>query len=304
MNRLAFGCALALALSIPSLASADTLVGTYELTGRYNNRRATAVNVRVEAAGWNKYRVIRRAKFTSSTYRHLPEFAWNSEVGEKHGNLLIVRYTLGAATSGGIAAGLSASPSDSAMLRALAQGNEIRAIYKFSSDRTKLREVVLNTTRRGDQSWWRSIKTSGEAIVEGFRPTSAPGRLSAAEFNRKSEEYMRQWYLDYLEGGYEDELLNASTAAERAAIQANWDEDKADDPAADAQGDELWEDHVDDIYDNDSPYRTVGGQPIPKSDVVVSGMSFFSNLAGIGLSKTFVFDRHTGLLLEEGDIQD
>jgi hypothetical protein len=304
MNRLAFGCALALALSIPSLASADSLSGTYEMTGRYNNRRNTAVSVRVESAGWNKYRVIRKAKFTSSTYRHLPEFTWNSEIGQQHGNLLIVRYSLGASTSSGIAGGLSGNPSDRAMLRALAQGNEIRAIYKFSDDRSKIREVVLNTTRRGDQSWWRSIKANGDAVVEGFRPTTAPGRLSQAEFDRKTLEHMRQWYRDHLRDGYESELADASTAAERAQIRANWDSDKADDPAADAEGDELWEDNVEYQYDDGEPYRDANDAKVPYEDVVVVGMSFYTELAGIGLSKTFVFDRHTGEVLEEGDIQD
>jgi len=304
MNRLAFGCALALALSIPSLASADSLAGTYETTGRYNNRRATAVNVRVEAAGWNKYRVIRKAKFTSSTYRHLPEFTWNSAIGEQHGNLLIVRYTLGAATSSGIAGSLSASPSDSRMLRALAQGNELRAIYKFSSDRSTIREVILNTTRRGDESWWRSIKTNGGAVVEGFRPASAPGRISQAEFNRRTEEYIRNWYQEYLKEGYEDQIANASDAAERDRLRRYWDEDKADDPAADAEGDEYWEDSVEEQYDNGDAYRDANDAKVPYEDTVVVGMSFFSNLAGIGLSKTWVFDRHTGEVLEEGDIQD
>lgn len=304
MNRLAFGCALALALSIPSLASADSLAGTYEMTGRYNNRRATAVSVRVESAGWNKYRVVRKGKFTSRTYRHLPEFTWNSAIGEQHGNLLIVRYTLEGATSAGIAGSLSANPSDSAMLRALDQGNELRAIYKFSTDRSQIREVVLNTTRRGDQSWWRSIKANGSSVVEGFRPTTAPGRLSQAEFNRKTEEYMRQWYQNYLKEGYEDQIANASDAAERDRLRRYWDEDKADDPAADAEGDELWEDHVEWQYDNDEPYRDANDAKVPHEDVVVVGFSFFTNLAGIGLSKTFVFDRHTGELLEEGDIQD
>lgn len=304
MNRLAFGCALALALSIPSLASADTLAGTYELTGRYNNRRGTAVSLRVESAGWNKYRVIRKGKFTSRTYRHLPEFTWNSEIGQQHGNLLIVRYSLGASTSSGIAGGLSSNPSDSAMLRALAQGNELRAIYKFSADRSEIREVMLNTTRRGDQSWWRSIKTNGNAVVEGFRPANAPGRISQAEFNRKVEEHLRQWYQDYLRDGYEDDIANADTAAERERLRRWWDEDKADDPAADAEGDEVWEDHVEYQYDDGQPYRDANDAKVPYDDVVVVGMSFFSNLAGIGLSKTFVFDRHTGEVLEEGDIQD
>lgn len=305
MTRLAFGCAFALALSIPALASADSFVGTYEMTGRYSNRRTTAVKVRVESAGYQKYRVERRAKFRSATYRHLPEFVWNSEIGEKHGNLLIVRYNLGVSSSGGIAGSLSATPSDAAMLRALARGNQIRAIYKFSSDRTKIREVAYNVTRRGDHSWYRWIKTNGEEVTEAFRPTTAPGRLSQAEFDRRTTEYMRQWYQDHLASGYQDELADASTAAERKRIQDNWDSDKADDPASDAQGDEYWEDHVEDLYDNDSPYRTVAsGQPIPKDDVVVYGMSFYTEMAGIGLSKSFVFDRHTGLLLEEGDIQD
>ena len=120
-RTLSLAGAFALALAIPSLASADTIVGNYELSGRYSNRRGTAVKVRVEGAGYRKYRVERRGRFTSRRYRSLPEFTWTSEVGELHGNLLVVRYTLGASARG-IADRLPTNPDQDEMLAALHEG--------------------------------------------------------------------------------------------------------------------------------------------------------------------------------------
>lgn len=296
--------ALAVALAIPSLASADDLVGNYTLSARYSNRRAAALKVRVEAAGYHKYRVERRSRFTSNRYRHLPEQVWTSETGELHGNLLVVRYSLDGASSSGIVGRLSANPSDAAMLAALQNGNVIRAIYKFSADRSEIREVAYNTTRNGDQDFWSWIKSSGNAVGETFRPSNASGRLSQADFNKATDDYIRAWYQDYLREGYAAELASASSAAERARIQANWDADKAEDPTEMVEGSELWDDSVDESYDTKDYYRDAQGRAIPREDVIAYEFSFFTNLAGIGLSKTLIFDRHTGELLEEGDIQD
>lgn len=296
--------ALTLALLLPAAASADDIVGNYTLNGIYSNRRTTSLKLRVEAAGYQKYRVERRARFTSSTYSHLPEQLWTSEVGQLHGNLLIVRYSLDQASDTGIVGRLGANPSDAAILAALKDGNVVRAIYSFSADRSEVREVAYNTTRNGEQSFWSWIKTRGRAVGETFRPANASGRLSQAAFNRATDAYIRQWYEEYLREGYADDLANASSAAERRRVQESWDADKAEDPTDMVAGSELWDDSVDESYDNKDYYRDAQGRAIPRADVIVYEFSFFTNLAGIGLSKTLIFDRHTGELLDEGDIQD
>lgn len=281
------------ALTFPAAAQ-DGFAGQYELEGRYSNRRNTQVDLKVTQDG-NRFRVERTAKFTSRRYSSLPAFTWSSSETQRSGSLLIVRYELGP-DADGMVSRLSPSSSDTAILSRLSEGNVFRAIYVLSSDKRSLREVLYNTTRSGDEDWWRWIKTEGQR-----KAAPGPG-VTAAQAAQKAEDYVRNWYLEDLREGYERDLVGAS-ASERARLIANWNEDKQS--GLDTwEGDDFFEGFVDEDYADGSPYRDSHGRVVPRDDLLVITASMFTNRAGIGLSKVFVFDGRTGEYLDESDIRD
>ncbi|MGE0709973.1 MAG: hypothetical protein AB7N76_25580 [Planctomycetota bacterium] len=292
--------ALLLAVQLPTFAAAQDLPGQYDLGARYSNQRRASVQLDIkESAG--RYRVTRTSRYTSAKYKGLPAFTWTSSEAKRNGRLLVVRYETGSDQDlDGIASHLTPSSSSAQVLQALAAGNVFRAVYVLSSDGKSLRETVYNTTRQGDQSFWRWIQSSGKKQAA---PTG-PG-LSDAAFAEATRDSIEAWYRDYIEEGYADELASAATAAERQRLEDRKQADLDFDSAAEIMdGDDYWDDEIDDQYSNGQKYRDDFGQEIPRKDVVVKALSFFPELAGIGLSKVFVFHRVTGKLLDEGDVQD
>lgn len=281
------------AFALPAAAQ-DGFAGQYELEGRYSNRRNTKVDLKITQDG-SRFRVERTAKFTSRRYSSVPAFTWSSSETRRSGSLLIVRYELGP-DSDGMISRLSPSSSDAAILSRLSEGNVFRAIYVLSRDKSSLREVLYNTTRSGDEDWWRWIKTDGKR-----KAAPSPG-VTAAQAHQKAEDYVRSWYLEDLKEGYENDLVGAS-ASERADIMARWTEDKQH--GLDLwEGDDFFEGFVDDDYADGNPYRDAHGRVVPRDKLLVITASMFTNRAGIGLSKVFVFDGRTGEYLDESDIRD
>jgi hypothetical protein len=290
--------ALLLAFALPALAQ-DDFTGQFELEGKYSNRRATAVDLKITETLPQRFVVSRTAKFTSRRYRKQPAFTWNSSETRRQGSLLFVRYEIGP-DAAGIIDRLQPGSSDRAILGALAEGNVFRAIYILSSDKKSLKEVLYNTTRSGSDAWWRWAKTGGDRKTPPAKP-----KLTSAGLDRAVTKHIKEWYLEMVDEAYEDDLADASTAAERKAVLESREIDREFDNTVELfLGDDTWEEYINEDYEDGNPFRDEFGRDIKREDVMVYGVSFAPEFAGIGLSKVFVFHRQTGELLDESDIMD
>ncbi len=132
----------------------------------------------------------------------------------------------------------------------------------------------------------------------------APTELTPDEFHDEMVATLKDFYTSFIKEGYADKIADASSASERAEIRESMKVDlDAFDPDY-IEGDEIMSDYIFDRYADNEPYLDRFGVPVPEEKIDVINFSFFTDLAGIGLSKTFVFDRRTGEVLDEGDIND
>jgi hypothetical protein len=302
MRALSLGAGLLVGLLLPLSVSAQEFAGKYDLSGRYSTRRSTASELQVRQVD-RGYVVLRKGRFTSNRFRHLPQFTWSSADVQISGRVMQVVYTGEGRSeyeSRGLVAGLDpdrASLDDVAAAYA-PQRNVFRAVYFLSADGQSLREIVINTTRLGDAGWWRTVSTSGQRQAA----PPPPSTLSAAEFRRVSRDAMDEWYSEWIEDYYTDALADATTDAERDELRADRDTDR-DLSNNEVMEDEYFEEYVDDRYPG-RPYLDEHGQEIPRAAIEVLMLSMAPEFAGIGLSKTFAFDKRTGEIVDEGDLQD
>jgi len=143
------------------------------------------------------------------------------------------------------------------------------------------------------------LQAAHRAGVTGPAPTA----ISSQEFDAIVRDTTRNFYMSFLEGSYADDLARASSPAERQRVLDAWEADKGNYDFM-IEPNDYWTDRVADQYANGEPYLDKFGRPVPEDDVEIDDFQFFTDHAGIGLSKVFVFDRRTGELLDEGDIMD
>jgi hypothetical protein len=290
---------------LPTLAFADPgFPGEWDLEGRYSTRSPTEVSLQVTRLPDGGTVVSRTGKYTSRRFSHLPEFTWSSSDVRINGRRMQVTYRLGddAEAIRGLVDRFDPDAADrDDVLAALQRGNELRAVYFVSSDGNKLREFVVNNSRQRPEHWWSWVQTSGERVQPAASTT-----LTAAEFEAKARQTMFDWYLEDVREYYESELADTSlTADERRRLEESRDIDMDTDNLEVYDQDDYWNDAVRERYEYDNdPYQDANGNAIPQSAVEVRGLSMYPEYAGIGLSKTWVFDSRTGDVLEEGDIQD
>lgn len=296
MVRHTFTLGLAVLL-LPSLASAqDAFVGNFSLEGRYSNGRLTSAEVTIRSQGGG-LRVQRVGRLTGP---NTAPFTWECQEARKVSER-VLRATYRLEPQGGVTAALAAlgsSASDAAVARALSQTNVLEAVYIVSADRRSLREVIVNTTRLGAESRWRQLNASGKRVVA--TPT---GPITAAELRRRVERELARWHRDYTTEVYAGLLADAAPA-DRADLERQRDLDLDFSSNEVIEGDDMWEENVAEAYSNDDPYHRADGSLVRRSDVRIFVLSMFPEHAGIGLSKTFVVDRRTGEVLEEGDVTD
>lgn len=299
MTSTARALGLAVALLLPSVASAqDGFQGQFALEGRYSNRRATSATLTIRGSN-TALEVERVGRFTSGPDASRPAFTWKSQSTRKvSARVLRVTYRLGpqGGLNGAVAA-LGADASDEALAAALSGENVLEAVYVLSADKRALREVIVNTTRLGDQARWTRCTTAGRRVAS--TPT---GTITAAELRRRVDAELERWYREYTEETYA-ELIAGADASERADLLRQRDDDLRDGCEV-YVGDDLFEEGIDERYADGDPYRTPDGREVPRASVKVFGVSMFPAHAGIGLTKSFAFDARTGAVLDEGDIQD
>lgn len=296
MVRHTFTLGLALLL-VPSLASAqDALVGNFTLAGRYSNGRATTADLTIRSQG-GALRVQRVGRVTTPT---TAQFTWECQEARKV-SARVLRATFRLEPQGGMNAALAAlgpGASDAAVASALSQTNVLEAVYILSSDKKTLREIVVNTTRLGAESRWRQLNATGKRVVAA--PT---GPLSATELRRRVDAALERWHREYTTEVYAGLLADAAPA-DRPALERKRDEDLVFANNEIIEGDDMWEENVDEAYHNDDPYSRADGSRVLRSDVKIYVLSMFPEHAGIGLSKAFIVDARTGEVLEEGDLTD
>jgi hypothetical protein len=284
-------------LLLPSLASAqDAFVGNFSLEGRYSNGRRTTADLTIRSQG-GALRVQRVGRLTAPS---TATFTWECQDARKV-SARVLRATYRLEPQGGLSAALAAlgpGSSDAAVASALSQTNVLEAVYIVSADKKSLREIIVNTTRLGAESRWRQLNASGKRVVAA--PT---GPISAAELRRRVDAALARWHREWTTETY-TALLADADPSERADLERQRDADLDFSSNEVIEGDDLWEDNVDEAYHNDDPYHRADGSVVRRSDVKVYVLSMFPEHAGIGLSKAFVVDRRTGEVLEEGDLQD
>lgn len=290
---------LAIALLVPSVACAqDGFPGRFALEGRDSNRRTISATLTISGSN-HALEVERVGRFTGGPDAARPAFTWKSQTTRQvSARVLRVTYRLGpqGGLNGAVSA-LGADASDEALAAALAGENVLEAVYVLSADGRSLREIVVNTTRLGDQARWRRCTTSGRRLAAAPVVT-----IPAAELRRRVEAELNRWYREYTQETYA-ELIQSASASERLTLLAQRDEDLRDGCEV-LEGDDVFEESVDERYANGDPYRTPDGRAVPRASVKVFVVSMFPAHAGIGLSKSFAFDARTGALLDEGDLQD
>lgn len=154
---------LLLLLALP--AAAQELTGEFDLAGRYNTRRGTAAVLKVARTPTGALTVERTGRYTAASYATRPPFVWRSgEVTRRNARTFDVRYRLSSGLAGGVAGGPVT--------------NVLWARYVVAADGRSIREEAVNFTRRGEESFWASLTTSGP------RKASAPTQAQALELAR------------------------------------------------------------------------------------------------------------------------
>lgn len=179
--------------------------------------------------------------------------------------------------------------------------------YLFVGDKDRTgkdeRALILNTLGEADitvTNAGRFHLSAHDAGVTGAGPTT----VSREEYSSKMESTLKDWYTEYITEGYDYELSGNLTGAERRSLIEDRQNDLDSFSLDYIEGDEIFSDYIYDRYDSGEPYLDDNGLPIPQDELDIINFSFFTDLAGIGLSKTFVFDRRTGDVVDEGDIND
>jgi hypothetical protein len=146
------------------------------------------------------------------------------------------------------------------------------------------------------------LKSAHAADVTGAGPTD---HLPAAEYDAKVEAVAKDYWASFLEG-WQDEIDNATDPARKAELKEKWDTELADFGMNELMEDEYKKDDIKVEYDYDDGFRYHDrfGVEIPFESLDFVSFSFYSDLAGIGLSKSWVFDKRTGEVVEEGPLMD
>jgi hypothetical protein len=301
------GLALSICL-LPALACAqDAFLGQYELTGKYSNRRATKVELEIVKNPTRGYTIRRKGTFTSRRHRDTPPVEWTSRsvTVSDSGRVMLVTYTLNGTSARGLVNSLPDDASTGEAFDALTGANVFKGLYFLAADGQSLREVVANTTRLGDERWWRFVSAEGDRLQAPPVTT-----LSRADYEAIRDQVIDGWYLDDVREHYTRELADPSLSPdERQKLEAARDIDMDVSNNEILDGDWWFEQQLDERYDDPTPpyydpYLDAHGRPIPKDALEPVTLSMFPEYAGIGLSKSFLFDTRTGELIDEGDIQD
>lgn len=175
---------------------------------------------------------------------------------------------------------------------------------------------VGDSTRTGKDERALALNTMGEADIQvtklgGFlQAAKAAGVTGPAQpdisrdaYDKIVDDTLRSFYEGHIRDGYEYEMSNASPS-ERTELRAAMKNDLDNFDPSMINPDEYFYDMILDNYGANEPYVDRFGVPVPLDSIDVLCFDFFSDLDGIGLSKTFVFDRRNGNLIDEGDLQD
>ena len=176
-----------------SAANAQSLNGTYDLSGRQGRRSAKAeVKIRAQSG---KLTIERTGSFTSRTFASQPAFRWSAEVKTTSPTTFYALYNVGVSGgASGAIGGASAQPPNVFMAR-----------YTISSDGQQLSERITNLTRRGDQRFWRTASLRGAK-----RPLPPVADLAAKAKSQSDDmvEFLFYFYTsiaDYYSPGDEDD---------------------------------------------------------------------------------------------------
>lgn len=293
-------------LTLPTTVWAQDFAGTYELEGRYSNRRQTAVELAITRRD-RTWVVQRTGRYTSRRHRSKPAFDWSASEVRVRGRVMEAYFDLRPSEERrGLVDRIGPDASADEVLDVMTpEGNRFRVVYLLSSDGETIREFVTNETREGDEGWWRWIMTDGSRVVP-----PAPTSLTEAEFDRAASETIRDWYVDWVEESYADELEDARNEGDADRVR-ELEESRATDLDPDAyevyDGEPYSDWFTDDIdyrYDDGDPFLDDNGVAIPREALSIKYVSMFPEFAGIGLSKIFVFDARTGDVVETSDIID
>lgn len=194
---------LAALLLAAGVANAQSLNGTYDLSGR-QGRRSSEAEVKIRAQS-GKLLIERTGRFTSRTFSSQPAFRWSAEVKTTSATTFYALYTVGV-TGGasGAVGGASAQPPNVFMAR-----------YTVSSDGAQLSERITNLTRRGDQRFWQTANLRGAK-----RPLPPASDLAAKAKSQSDDlvEFLFYFYTsiaDYYSPGDEDDYDRDYRAAKR-----------------------------------------------------------------------------------------
>jgi hypothetical protein len=99
-------------------------------------------------------------------------------------------------------------------------------------------------------------------------------------------------------------MTYADSAGERGRLREAMREDLANFSLELDAPNEATSDWIDDRYASNEPYLDRNGVVIPLDDLEITAFYFSPDIAGIGLSKDFVFDRVTGAHVDDFEVQD
>jgi len=190
-----------------------------------------------------------------------------------------------------------------------------RVISKVSPDLDFL--VVGGKHASGKDERAHILNTLGEAEVtvtdyNAFRSAAnragvvggRPNTIGRDAFTAEMESTIHGWYDGYVREMYDDELSYADTAPERERLREAMRADLASFSCELDAPNEATADWIDDRYANNEPYLDNNGVPIPLDDLEITAFYFSPEIAGIGLSKDWVFDRVTGERVDDFEVQD
>ena len=126
--------------------------------------------------------------------------------------------------------------------------------------------------------------------------------MSCDAYDKIVDNTLRDFYESHVRDGYTYEMANASPPerAERRDAMKNGPDHF--DLSMTNPGEYFYKMFLE-HYNANEPYVTRFGVTVPLDSIDVINFDFFNDLDGIGLSKTFVFDRRNGNQLDEGYLQ-
>lgn len=288
-----------LVAALPQVALAEGFTGQFLLKGKTSGaeQHRTRVRVRIQAnVRDGGFHVERYGQFPSGVR---PQTHWTSTDAQFRGRTLVVVYRLGTTPgvddSAGIVGRLGADPSDEDAAELLSQENVVRAAYVLSQDGANLREVLVNTTRLGDEAWWSQIK------AQGVRDVKAAATLPPEVALRQVEAAAREWYREHIRATYAVKLAASDlTPQARAELIEARQRDLASPYVELEEGNYALAEWIYDAYANTTLlYYDALGEAVHYSHVQTYSLVFWPGYAG-GLErrKPFAVDDRTGALLD------